>query len=137
MYKNVTKTIVMFHCRSRTRCRSEILTSLVYRHRADLLLYFLLMLNVTLEYTDTHLNILGETRSGNPSIHTPANPQPDAIMVVISRALGRKYRTNRLLNPVPVMCESITLSARPQLLPTPVVKYSNVTSPIYISLSIL
>ena len=35
-------------------------------------------------------------------------------MVVVSRKLGRKYRTNLVLNPEPVVCESITLSARPQ-----------------------
>ena len=49
---------------------------------------------------------------------TPANAQfYNAVMVVVSRKLGRKYHTNRVLNPGPVMCESITLSARPQLLP--------------------
>ena len=49
--------------------------------------------------------------------HTPANAQLfDAVMVVVSRKLGRKFRTNRVLNPGPVVCESITLSARPQLL---------------------
>ena len=37
----------------------------------------------------------------------------DTDMVVVSRKLGRKYRTNRVLNPGPVVCESITLSARP------------------------
>ena len=51
--------------------------------------------------------------------HTPANAQPyDAVMVVISGKLGRKNRTNLVLNPGPVVCESITLSAHPQLLPT-------------------
>ena len=37
-------------------------------------------------------------------------------MVVNSRKLSRKYRTNRVLNPGPVVCESSTLSARPQRL---------------------
>ena len=49
--------------------------------------------------------------------HTPANAQLDAVMVVNSRKLSRKYRTNRVLNPGPVVCESSTLSARPQRLP--------------------
>ena len=39
-------------------------------------------------------------------------------MVVASPKLGRKYLTNRVLNPGPVVCESITPSARPQSLPT-------------------
>ena len=52
--------------------------------------------------------------------HTPATAQPyDAVMVVVSRKLGRKYHnyTNRVLNPRPVVFESMTLSACPQLLP--------------------
>ena len=47
---------------------------------------------------------------------TPANAQLDALMVVNSRKLSRKYHTNRVLNRGPVVCESITLSARPQRL---------------------
>ena len=39
----------------------------VYRHGTDLLLCYPFMLNVTLEYTATHFNVLGETRPGNPS----------------------------------------------------------------------
>ena len=39
----------------------------VYRHGADLSLCYPSMLNVTLEYTTTHFNVLGETRPGNPS----------------------------------------------------------------------
>ena len=39
----------------------------VYRHGADLSLCYTLMWNVTLEYTATHFNVLGETRPGNPS----------------------------------------------------------------------
>ena len=44
----------------------------VCRHRADLSLCYLLMWNVTLEYTTTHFIILGQTRSGNPppTLHT-------------------------------------------------------------------
>ena len=39
----------------------------VYRHSADLLLYYPYMWNITLEYTDTQFNVLGQTRLGNPS----------------------------------------------------------------------
>ena len=39
----------------------------VYRHGANLSLCYLSMWNVTLEYTATHFNVLGETRPGNPS----------------------------------------------------------------------
>ena len=39
----------------------------VYIHGADLSLCYPLMWNVTLEYTATHFNVLGETRPGNPS----------------------------------------------------------------------
>ena len=39
----------------------------VYRHRAELSLCYPLMWKVTLEYTDTHFNVLGQTQSGNPS----------------------------------------------------------------------
>ena len=53
-----------------------------------------------------------------PRPSTNTSPQLcDAVMVVVSRKLGRKYHTNRDLNPRPVVCESITLSAHPQLLP--------------------
>ena len=37
-------------------------------------------------------------------------------MVVASRKLGRKYRTNRVFNGGPVVYESISLSTRPHLL---------------------
>ena len=45
----------------------------VYRHGADLSLCYPLVWNVTLEYTATHFNVLGETRPGNPSptYHSP------------------------------------------------------------------
>ena len=39
----------------------------VYRHGAKLSLCYPSMWNVTLEYTATHFNVLGETRPGNPS----------------------------------------------------------------------
>ena len=40
-----------------------------------------------------------------PSTHIPANAQLGAVMVINSRKLSRKYRTNRVLNPGPVVCE--------------------------------
>ena len=74
----------------------------IYRHMADLSLCNPLMWNVTLEYTATHFNVLGETQPGNPSrpsTHTPANVQfYDAVVVEVSRKLGRKYNTYRVLN---------------------------------------
>ena len=75
----------------------------------------------TMEYTATHFNVLGQTQPWNPSLtHTPANAHLyDAVMVVVSRKLARKYHTNRVLILGPVVCESITLSTRPQLLPLP------------------
>ena len=44
----------------------------VYRHGADLSVYYPLTWNVTLEYTATHFNVLGQTRLGNssPTFHT-------------------------------------------------------------------
>ena len=39
----------------------------VYRHGANLSLCYPSMWNVTLEYTATHFNVLGETQPGNPS----------------------------------------------------------------------
>ena len=39
----------------------------VFRHRADLSQCYPLMWNVTLEYTTTYFNVLGQTRSGNAS----------------------------------------------------------------------
>ena len=61
----------------------------VYRHGTDLSLCYPLMWNVTLEYTAIHFNVLGQTRSGNPSptLHTQLY---DASMVVVSQKLGRK-----------------------------------------------
>ena len=91
----------------------------VYRQGANLSLCYPLMWYVTLEYTATHFNVLGETRPGNPSptFHThQRNAQLDAVTVVNSRKLSREYRTNWVLNPGPVVWESSTLSARPQRL---------------------
>ena len=54
-----------------------------------------------------------------PSTHmyTPANTQlNEAVMEVVSKKLRRKvYYIHRVLNPWPVVCESIMLSARQQL----------------------
>ena len=67
----------------------------VYRHSADLLLCYPLTWNITLEYTSTHFNVFGQTQLGNPSphlSHTPVNAQLyDAVMVVVSQKLDRKY----------------------------------------------
>ena len=67
----------------------------LYRQRADLSLCSPLMWNIILEYTTTHFNVLGKTRSGNPSAifntHTPVNAQLyDAGNLVVSQKLGRK-----------------------------------------------
>ena len=84
-----------------------------------------LMWNFTMEYTATHFNVLGKTRRGNPSptFHTHTSERStSSVMVVVSRKLGRKYRTHRVLNTGPVVCESITLSTDPQLLPKKIIK---------------
>ena len=80
------------------------------------------VLSIDLE-RHTHFNVLGKTRPGNPSptFHTHQRTLNFMIlihadMVVVSRKLGRKCRTNQVLNPGPVVCEYITLSARPRLL---------------------
>ena len=68
----------------------------VYRHWADLSSWYPLMWNVTLEYTTTDFNILGETpdpigKSFPNLSHRPVNAQLyDADMVVASQKLGRK-----------------------------------------------
>ena len=88
----------------------------VYRHRVDLLLCYSLMWNVTLEYTTINFNVLGKTRPEilpRPSTHSELY---NGGMVVVSWELGRKYRTHRVVNPGPAVCEFITLSARLQLL---------------------
>ena len=48
----------------------------------------------------------------------PSKHSTDSGMVVVSWKLGRKFSISRVLNPVPVVCESITQSARLQLLIT-------------------
>ena len=94
----------------------------VYRHRADLSLCYPLMWNVTLEYTATHFNVLGQTLTGKSFLgffldlpQTLVNAQLyDAVMVVNqSEAWYEVYRTHWTLTPGPVACESITLSACP------------------------
>ena len=76
--------------------------------------------NVTLECTATHFICLGSDPTGKsfPDLpHTPANAQLyDAVLVVASGKLSRKNRSNQVLNRG-LFSESITLSARPQLLP--------------------
>ena len=80
----------------------------VYRHRVDLSLCYPLMWNITLEYTANHFNVLGETQPGNPSLTLasthPSEHSTDSGMVVVSWKLGRKYQTNQVLNPGPVVC---------------------------------
>ena len=48
--------------------------------------------------------------------HTHSSELFNSVMVLVSRKLGRKYRTNWVLNPEPVVYEFIALPARPQLL---------------------
>ena len=90
----------------------------VYRHRADLSLCYPLMWNVTLEYTSTHFNILGQTLSGNPSATFHSHQRKlTLMMLVVSKRLSKKSTIPAESWTVgPVVCESIMLSARPQLL---------------------
>ena len=91
----------------------------VYKHGVNLSLCYPLMWSITLEYTATHLNVLCKTRPGNPSVtfhtHQRTLNLYDTDMVAVNRKLDRKYCIDRVLDPKPVLCESITLSARPQL----------------------
>ena len=93
----------------------------VYRHGADLSLCYPVWCGTS--HWNTQLPILmswvrpDREILPRPSTHTPANAQLDVVMVVNSRKLSRKYRTNRVLNPGPVVCESSTICARPQRLP--------------------
>ena len=91
----------------------------VYRHGANLSLCYPSMWNVTLEYTATHFNVLGETRPGNPSLTFHTHQRTFNLMLSCWSTVGSSVenRTNRVLNPGPVVCESSTLSARPQRLP--------------------
>ena len=88
----------------------------VYRHGADLLLCYPLIWNVTLEYTATHFNVLGESRPGNPSatFHKQQQMLNLMLLVVNSRKLSRKYRTNPgpVVNPESIMDEPGTCSVR-------------------------
>ena len=60
----------------------------------DLLLCYPLMWNITLEYTATHFNVLGQTRPENPSptFHTHQRKLKlyNAVMLVVSQKLCRK-----------------------------------------------
>ena len=82
----------------------------LYRHRAYLSLCYLLMWNTGTShwkiYIATHFNVLGKTQQGNTS---PNAQLYDAVMVVVSRKLGREYRTDQVLSSGLVVCESITL----------------------------
>ena len=66
----------------------------VYRHRANLSCYQW-MWNITLEYTTSHLNVLGQTPIGKSFLdlpHTPVNIQLYvAGVVAVSQKLGRKF----------------------------------------------
>ena len=89
----------------------------VYRHGANLSLCYPSMWNVTLEYTATHFNVLGETRPGNPSPTFHTHQRTFNLMLSLWSTVGSSVEsTNRVLNPGPVVCESSTLSARPQRL---------------------
>ena len=78
--------------------------------------------NVMLRYTVTHFNVLGQTRSGNtsPTIHTRAHQRPLnlmlAVMVIVSRKLGRNCTVPTGSCTRDLRIHYITLSARPQLL---------------------
>ena len=115
----------------------------VYRHGADLSLCYPLMWITHAKYTTTHFNVLGETQSGNPSPTFHTHQQSLNLMLLCWWSVGSsvastvptgswtrdlwcanplcfllaQYRTNQVLNPGPVVCESIMLFARPQLLP--------------------
>ena len=89
----------------------------VYRDGADLSLYYPLMWNVTLEYTATHFDILGQTRPGNrsPTFHVHQRTL-DFIMLIWWQLVGSLVEGTVITDQGPVVCESITLSARPLLL---------------------
>ena len=92
----------------------------VYRHGADLSLCYPMMWTVAREYTTTHVHVFEsdptEKVLPRPSTHTPANAQLyDAAIVIVSQKLCRKCILLALLTLRPVVCESITLTARLQL----------------------
>ena len=55
----------------------------VYRHGADLSVWYPLMWNVTLEYTTTHPDVLGQTQSGNPSPTFQTHQQTCTFMMLL------------------------------------------------------
>ena len=63
----------------------------IYKHRVDLSLCYPWMWNVTQEYTTTHFNVLGKTKSGNPSPTFYTHQQTlNSMMVLVSQRLGRQ-----------------------------------------------
>ena len=75
-----------------------------------------------------HRNAMPQTRdmAPHPSQYTDTGPTcrcaiqwcgTSQLPTERGMKISRKYRTNRVLNPGPVMCEYITLSARQQRLP--------------------
>ena len=90
----------------------------VYRHGANLSLCYPSMWNVTLEYTATHFNVLGETRPGNPSQTFHTHQQTFNLMLSWWSTVGSSVESTvptGSWNPGPVVCESSTLSARPHI----------------------
>ena len=94
----------------------------VYRHMADLSLCYPLMWDITLEYTTTHFNVLGQTRSGN---HTPIfhihRRTLNFIMVVVRSSI-ENIPNPPILKPCTSGVQIHYTIARPQLLLTSVVK---------------
>ena len=66
----------------------------VYRHGADLSLCYPLMWNVTLEYTATHFNVLGETRPGNPSPTFHTHQRTLNLMLSLWPTVGSSVESN-------------------------------------------
>ena len=61
-----------------------------------------------------YMNAMPQTQDMTPHLPSQYDAQLYEIdVVVVSRKLGKNYRTNRVLNPGPVVCEFIrpTLSA--------------------------
>ena len=76
---------------------------------ANLSLCYPLLWNITLEYTkSTHFNVLGQTFHTHQRNLTICYWYDDSQ----SEAQKKVFRTSRVLKPGPVVCESITLSAR-------------------------
>ena len=89
--------------------RFNILTSEVISRQCLLAAGVLWMWNIILEYMTAHFNILGKTWPGNllPTFHTHQRTLNLMMMLwwLFSQRLGRKCT---VLNPGPVVCESIT-----------------------------